>query len=80
MCDAWDLKCQFKEGATEVAGAVADTMIGQLADLISQAQSTLITSTVTWWLYLPPVDVEHAPAAQTLQRWMLPFALMGLAP
>ncbi|MDG4793122.1 hypothetical protein [Micromonospora sp. WMMD1082] len=76
MCDAWDLKCQFKEGATEVAGAVADTMIGQLADLISQAQSTLITSTVTWWLYLPPVDVEHAPAAQTLQRWMLPFALI----
>ncbi|WP_307962332.1 hypothetical protein [Salinispora arenicola] len=56
MRDAWDLKCQFKEGATEVAGAVAETMIGQLADLISQAQSTLITSTVTWWLYLPPVD------------------------
>ncbi|MBX7268946.1 hypothetical protein KIF24_24870 [Micromonospora sp. Llam7] len=51
-------------------------MIGHLAALISEAQSTLITSTVTWWLYLPPVDVEHAPAARTLQQWMLPFALL----
>ncbi|MDG4784928.1 hypothetical protein O7626_03100 [Micromonospora sp. WMMD1102] len=51
-------------------------MIGHLAILISQAQSTLIKSTVTWWLYLPPVNVEHAPAARTLQQWMLPFALM----
>jgi hypothetical protein len=76
MCDAWDLKCQFKEGATEVAGAVADTMIGQLAFMIKEAQSTVITSTVTWWLYLPPVNVESAPAAQTLQEWMLPFALL----
>jgi hypothetical protein len=76
MCDAWDLKCQFKEGATEVAGAVADTMIGQLADMISDAQTSVITSTVTWWLDLPPVNVESAPAAQTLQQWMLPFALL----
>ncbi|MFY1633712.1 hypothetical protein ACN27F_10600 [Solwaraspora sp. WMMB335] len=76
MCDAWDLKCQFTEGATEVAGAVADSMIGHLAGLIGDAQSTLITSTVTWWLYLPPVDVENAPAAGTLQQWMLPIALL----
>ncbi|MGI5213879.1 hypothetical protein [Plantactinospora sp. CA-290183] len=77
MCDAWDLKCEVvKESATEVAGAVADSMIGHLAILIGQAQSTLIKSSVTWWLYLPPVDVEHAPAARTLQQWMLPFALM----
>ncbi|MFK3984492.1 hypothetical protein ACI2K4_29475 [Micromonospora sp. NPDC050397] len=76
MCDAWDLKCQFKEGATEVAGAVADSMIGQLAALIGEAQSTLITSTMTWWLYLPPVDVENAPAARTVQQWMLPIALL----
>ncbi|WP_229706577.1 hypothetical protein [Micromonospora sonchi] len=61
---------------TEAAGAVADSMIGQLAEQVRAAQSSLITSTVTWWLSLPPVDVERASAAQVLQRWMVPFAVL----
>ena len=76
MCDAWDLKCQAKEAVVEVGAAVANTMLGQLAQLITDAQSTVIKSTVTWWLYLPPVGVESAPAARTLQQWMLPFVLI----
>jgi len=76
MCDLWDVKCQTKEAATEVAGAVADSIIGHLVGMISDAQTSLITTTVTWWLYLPPVNVGGAPAARTLQEWMLPFAVL----
>ena len=76
MCDPWDLQCQFTEGAQEAAGAVAESMIGQFADMVRDAQTWVITSTVTWWLSLPPVDVASAPAARTVQQWMLPFALL----
>lgn len=79
MCDAWDLSCQAREAVVESQGAVADSMIGHLASMINDAQTSLITSTVTWWLYLPPTNVEAAPAAQTLQQWMLPFALLVAA-
>ncbi|GIJ67948.1 hypothetical protein [Virgisporangium ochraceum] len=72
MCQVWDLQCKTKETVT---GAVSSVVDG-LAGAISEAQSSLITATVTWWLYLPPVDAGGAPAAQTLQQWMLPFAVL----
>ncbi|MDG4833028.1 hypothetical protein O7627_27525 [Solwaraspora sp. WMMD1047] len=73
MCEIWDLGCPVRERAAE---EVADSVVGRLADMIADAQSALITSTITWWLQLPPVDVEAAPAVRTLQEWMLPFALV----
>jgi hypothetical protein len=79
MCDAWDLNCQTKEAVIDAAGAVTDSMLGHLAAMINDAQTAVITSTVTWWLYLPPTNVESAPAAQALQQWMLPFALLVAA-
>ena len=72
MCQFWDLQCKTNEA---VAGAVGSVVDG-LAGAISEAQSGLITATVTWWLYLPPIDANDAPAAHTLRQWMLPFAVV----
>lgn len=84
MCEIWDLGCRAgdvagdlaKDAAGTAAGAVADSIVGRLADMVGDAQTALITSTVTWWLRLPPVDVGAAPVVRTLQEWMLPFALV----
>lgn len=72
MCDMWDMKCQVQDAA----GDAVESMVGHLAGMISDAETKLITTSATWWLLLPPVDVEGAPAARTLQQWMLPFALL----
>ncbi|GIJ56184.1 hypothetical protein [Virgisporangium aurantiacum] len=72
MCQVWDFQCKTREAAGDAVSAV----VGGLVGAISEAQNALITATVTWWLYLPSVDAGGAPAAHTLQRWMLPFAIL----
>jgi hypothetical protein len=75
MCEIWELRCQSTQTATDVAAAVTETMVGDLADMVADAQSALIIQMVTWWLDAGPVEVTGGPAAR-VQEWMLPFAAL----
>ncbi len=71
VCSFWDLQCKGKEAAE----AATNSILGQMADMVTKAQTWVIKASVSWWVDIPSPDLQSGPST-TLQQWMLPFAVL----
>ena len=53
MCTPWDTSCI----AGEIASAAADSVFGQLSDVIVTAEQWLIDTSASWWVMVPSISL-----------------------
>jgi hypothetical protein len=70
-CTPWDpTSC-----SDEIGRAVAEASLGLVADAVTEATIWVITTSVSWWVTVPSIDVEDSPA-ESIRQWMVPIVVL----
>ena len=87
-CEAWDVACWGKEGASNVAAGIADDAINNLAKAIMEGMSQMVTTLSTFWVSMPTANLSSkdgttaSPAVSAvngeLMAWTLTLAVLAV--
>ncbi|MBT2566990.1 hypothetical protein J7I84_10895 [Arthrobacter sp. ISL-85] len=80
-CEVWDVACWGKEGASKVAAGIADDAINNLAKVIMEGLSQMVTTLSTFWVSMPTVNLASvdgstpSPVVSAVNSELMPWTL-----